>query len=144
MKYYKIEPEVPASFGTETIFNRSVIPMEIESLHLLFEGWLGSEIMELSPVFFVSLQMALKIEKIKFSGLDCLENIKAEKSENFEEMYPNKAIPSCKLLRISGIPYVDDMGIDNGYLIVSERVNDLLNQFDLSDVDIEEVKSSQK
>lgn len=141
MKYYKINPEVPASYGEETIFNTSVIPIEIIKLHLVFEGWLGSDIMTISPVFFVTKILADKIEFFSFTGLKCIENVKVEKSENFREIYPDKEVPSCKLLRINGSPYSDDFGIKNGSLIISEKVKDLLNQFNLTDVSFEDTSA---
>ena len=141
MKFYKIYPEVPAFFGDNTKFDRSVIPMLVEKLHIKFDGWLGSDIMELSPIFYVTQRLGRKLRNTNLSGIAKYDVIESEKSENFVEIFSDKQIPSCELLRINGRPFVDDFGLDKGCLIVSERANDLLHQFNLSGVDIVEVTS---
>ena len=139
MKFYKVYPEVPASFGKETKFEQTSIPMKISNLKIQFEGWLGSDIMELSPLFFVTERLGLKLQTMNLTGIESLESLDAFKSENFNEIYPDKEIPKCQLLKVSGHAFVDDFGIESGYLIVSERIYNILHEFNLTGVEIEEL-----
>lgn len=73
MKYYNLKCEVPGGLGTETIYDKSVTPWAILKLHLVFEGWLGGNILTVSSCLLVSkqLQSALLFE---YSGVLCYEH----------------------------------------------------------------------
>ena len=57
MKYYMIEPEVAGEIGENTIYdnydeiiNQKKKPI-ISHLHYIFDGWLGDELLEVTPCF---------------------------------------------------------------------------------------------
>jgi hypothetical protein len=138
MVFYKIHPEVPASIGKNSVIERiQDVPLKIIKLHLVFEGWLGGDLMETSPAFYVTKKLKDALSNSMLSGIANFLLVEVSKSENFLELYPNKQLPDFFFLKIKGTPYMDDFGIDKGFLIISERAKDFLSNFNLSDSVIE-------
>lgn len=50
-KYYTISPEVPGSLGENTIFDKSTVPWGVEKIHVSFDGWIGSDLLNFSMFF---------------------------------------------------------------------------------------------
>jgi hypothetical protein len=144
MIFYKVRPEVPASIGKNSIIERHPgVPMKITKLHLVFEGWLGSDIMETSPVFYVTERLKEGLSGSTFSGISEFSLIEdVTKSDNFLELYPDKNLPKLFSIKITGVPHKDDFSIDKGYLIISDRAKQFLTGFNLGDSEIEEVQVS--
>ena len=141
-KYYKIYPEVPAGIGENSVINRIPgQPLEVIKMHLVFEGWLGSDLMKTSPVFYVTEKLKDALEKEDFSGISVFEKIEVTKSENFIELYPELELPNFFLMRIIGVAYKSDFGIDIGKLVVSELALNFLKQFQFTQVEIEEISN---
>ena len=137
MSWYKIKPEVPASIGPNSILERtSGAPLKVIKLHLIFEGWLGGDLMETSPVFYVTESLKNGLQSSSLSGIDAFEKIEITRSSNFLELYPDKELPDFFLLRINGIPYTDDFGLDKGYLVLSSKAKDFLMKYNLSDAEL--------
>ena len=74
MKYYMIEPEVAGEIGENTIYdnydeiiNQKKKPI-ISHLHYIFDGWLGDELLEVTPCFLISERLKKEIENHGFSG----------------------------------------------------------------------------
>jgi hypothetical protein len=134
MMFYKIRPEVPAAIGKNSILERTAgIPLKVVKLHLEFEGWQGGDLLETSPVFYVTERLKEGIGNSKLTGVaDFLLIDELTKSKNFLELYPKKEIPKLYLLKVEGTPFKDDFGVDNGYLIISETAKRLLTEFNLS------------
>lgn len=68
MKYYMIEPEVAGEIGENTIYdnydeiiNQKKKPI-ISHLHYIFDGWLGDELLEVTPCFLISERLKKEIE----------------------------------------------------------------------------------
>lgn len=140
MKHYEVELEVPAGIGENSVLKRrSGYPLQVEKLHLDFEGWMGNDIMETSPVFYITEKLRFGLEKSELSGISHFENIEVTKSENFEELYPNKKLPSFFLFRINGQARQDDFGVESGKLIVSGKALEFLKNFNLSEAEINEL-----
>jgi hypothetical protein len=141
MKYYKINPEVPAGLGINSILERTPgHPLKVINLHLVFEGWLGGDLLETSPVFYVTERLKSGMEQTSLSGIQSFDDVEVSKSENFLELYPNKDLPKIFLLRINGRAYDDDFGIDKGVLVISETAKNFLAGYNLSNSDIEETQ----
>jgi hypothetical protein len=51
MKKFKIHPEVPGGLGANTIYDKTTIPWKIEKLHVVIDGWMGGDLLNvlLSP-----------------------------------------------------------------------------------------------
>lgn len=138
MKYFKINCEVPAFYGSKTKFDRREGYLRVLKLHLLFEDWLGSDLMQISPIYFVTTELADELSQSELSGIDGFEDAIVEKHENFKLLHPDDDIPSCKMLKITRNKQFTDFSILNGSLIVSERALDFLNKFNISGAKIYE------
>ncbi len=135
--FYNIKPECPAQMGSKTIFDKSVTPWKITQLHLVFDVWLGGDLLKESPCFFVTERFLEKIKIDEISGLKSISPIRVSSSETFKNLYPNRIPPNCFLLQINGKPGVDDIGIHpSSQLIISQKFLDRLRKVDLSNAKI--------
>lgn len=143
MKYFRLRPEVPAGVGENSKIERIPgSPLKVKKLHLVFEGWLGDDLMKTSPVFYVTEKLKKSLESSKLSGILNFEKIEITKSENFEELYPNQKLPDFFLFRINGTARQDDFGVEAGKLIVSEKALAFLKDFNLSETEIEDLEDA--
>ncbi|MCR6641672.1 MAG: hypothetical protein NVV82_22445 [Sporocytophaga sp.] len=134
--FYKIDPEVPGQLGKETKYDQSIMPWPITKLHVIFDGWLGGDLLKISSCFIVTKALMLELEKAKISGIE-FENFKLEISDMFKELYPNKELPQFYWLKIKGEAGKDDFGkAPKNKLIVSQNALNILNHFNLSDSEI--------
>ncbi|MBP9134789.1 MAG: hypothetical protein KBF75_12220 [Saprospiraceae bacterium] len=141
MRFFKIMPEVPASFGQETVFERvSGAPLKVTKVQLIFDGWLENDLMETSPIYYITVRLKCFLHTKNLSGIESFEIIEALKSETFLELYPEKKLPTIYQIKINGNPFVDDFGINNGYLIISEKVKNYLAEFNVSCASFEEIE----
>lgn len=139
MKYFKINLEVPAGLGEKSILERTPgVPLKVIKLHLVFEGWLGSDLLETSPVFYATRKLREGLESSGLSGIKAFEDIEVSKSENFVELYADKELPDFFLLSLNGKAYKDDFGVDKGTLVISEKAKEFLEAYSLIGADIEE------
>lgn len=130
--YYVIEPEVAGGFGENTEIDRSSGRMEVKKLHYKFDGWLGDQLLESTPCYIVSEQLAIEIDREKLSGAE-FDEVEVTVSDQFADMYPNREIPKFVWLKVTGTPGEDDFGIASGLrLTVSERALNLLKQIGIS------------
>lgn len=141
MRFIKIEPEVSVYIGERTVFDKSVVPWYVQKLHLEFEGWFGDDLVTASPVFCVTQRLKEGLESSSLSGISNFDSIEITKTENFEELYPDKELPAFFLLRINGESKKDDIAIEAGDLIISERALEFLQGFNLSEAEIEDLKN---
>lgn len=140
MSYYKVEPEVPAGIGVNSIIEHIPgQPLRIDKLHLEFEGWLGADLMGTSPAFYITERLKSGIEAGSYSGIVGFEPIEVSKSDNFRELYPDKELPNLYLLRLDGKSRESDFAVENGILIVSQTAKSLLDSYDMSIGEFEEL-----
>jgi hypothetical protein len=135
--FYSLEPEVAGELGDRTIMDSSVHPPIVTKLHHLFTGWLDDELLECFPCYIVTEGLMEDIKKLEPSG--CIfDDLIIEKSEQFNDMYPNKMLPAFKWLKVSGDPGKDDFGISaDNLLVVSERVMNILKSHSFNECDVE-------
>ncbi|WP_028226702.1 hypothetical protein [Paraburkholderia ferrariae] len=130
--YYVIEPEVAGGFGERTIINRSSGKMVVTRLHYELEGWLGDPLLESTPCYIATKDLAREIENRQLSGVE-FDFVEITLSDQFEKIHANKAVPDFVWLKAVGEPGKDDFGIGSGLrLVVSERVLDILKQYGVS------------
>lgn len=139
MLFYDLEPEVPGGLGDNTVVDVSVHPPIVSSLHIVFDGWLGDELLEVFPAFIVSATLSDQILQQKFVGFDVRDCL-IEKSEQFIEFNPDVLIPDFKWLVVNGRSGDDFCLSTENKLRVSERVLTLLKSQNLQYCDIVEVK----
>ena len=134
--FYSLEPEVAGELGPKTIMDSSVHPPIVSKLHFIFSGWLGDEIIECFPCYIVTEGLVQEIKKLQPSGC-WFDDVTIEKSEQFNELYPNKLLPKFKWLKVEGKAGKDDFGISpDNLLVVSERMLKVLKSFNLNECDI--------
>jgi hypothetical protein len=131
-EYYVVEPEVAGGFGEHTEIDRSSGRMDVKKLHYQLDGWLGDELLESTPCFIVSEQLAQAIERGQLTGVG-FDDVEVTISNQFRDLYPNRKLPKFIWLKVNGKPGQDDFGIAAGLrLIVSGRALDLLKQVGIS------------
>jgi len=124
--FYELAPEVAGHLGPDSIMDTSRHPPIVHVLHYEFDGWSGDELIESFPCFIVTDNLKQLIERAKPTGCS-FGSVNVSTSEEFEELYPGRNLPSFSWLMIGGVAGRDDFGISatNG-LIVSERLLQVL------------------
>jgi len=146
MKLFLLEPEVSGGLGERTTFGEN---NRVVNLHYEFQGWLGDELLESSPCFIVTESLANSLSANKLSGI-MLEDAEVTTSEEFDELYPNRALPRFKRLipqgvvNITATRFSDWSGHDfcissKNYLVVTERAFEIISKHALSNCDITEL-----
>lgn len=155
MKLFVIEPEVAGEIGESTIYeNYDAVATKgerpiISHLHFIFMGWLGDDILEVTPCFLISEKLKKAIERSDLKGYK-FEDIEISLSEEYEDMYPNREEPCfCRLLPQGTINVQDEMysnwdGMDfcvteKSYLVLSEKAIKILKCFQIDNADITEI-----
>lgn len=156
MEFYVLEPEVAGSIhGQKSIITDvGVVPPRIEYLDYRFDGWLGDDLLESVLTFIVTERLKDALLEISPTGVE-FASMTTSKSEQFEEMYPNKKLPKFVWLKITGQGGVDDFGffdkartilagkITQGKrLVVSERVLDIMEKFQIDNCEIDILSAS--
>lgn len=165
MSLFVIEPEVSGGIGENTVYQNydaivesGAIPI-ITHLHFVFEGWLGDDILEVTPCFLVSEKLKKMIERESLCGYK-FQNIEISLSDNFLEMYPNRELPTFFRLIPLGKVIIqeesytnwDNMDFcisDKAYLVLSEQAKKVIERSNINYADFFEVipqksKSMQK
>ena len=133
-----IEPEVSGGLGNDTIIDSTVHPPIIHRLHYEFAGWLEDDIIESFPCFLVTESLRIAFEKEKLNGFT-FEDVKTSKSEDFEELYPNKTLPKFYWIKIDGTAGINDLGISTDFrLVVSSKTFRVLKSFNINNAEFEE------
>jgi hypothetical protein len=139
MKFYKIHPEVPGGLGANTIYNKDVAPWELTHPHLIFDGWLGGDILKISNCYLITEDLKKSREFSGLSGILSYEPIDIELSQTFNNLYPNKKLPKIYRIIINGVKGIDDFWMLDYYkLVISEKALNILKKYNISDMEIEE------
>lgn len=137
MKFYIIRPEIPAGIGENSQLERTLgKPLKVIKLHLAFEDYSGSDLMKTSPVFYVTKKLKEGLYNSDLTGIECFESFEVSKSENFEEMHPNKVLPIFYWFKINGVAKKTDFGVELGKLIVSEKAKLFLESYNVNTANI--------
>ena len=135
MKFYNLQCEVPGGFGTQTIFNKQSVPWEIEQLNVVFDGWLGGNILALSSAILITDSLKSQITP-EISGIQEFQDAIVERSDIFESLQSKTVLPKFTFLKVGDQAFFDDIALaryDNLYnqLIISERFKIILDKFEL-------------
>lgn len=137
--YYLLEPEVSGQFGEKSELDTNVHPPIVEKLHVIFDGWLGDDIIELFPCFIVSERLRNGIKRSALTGYQ-FDNIILTKSKQFKEIYGERIIPNFYWFKINGKLELDDFWISKNHMLsVTKQALDLLNKFNINYADISRV-----
>ncbi len=137
-KFLDIHPEVAGHVGESTIYDHSKeYPPRLSNLEYEFDDWFGDAIVESFPCFIVTEQLAEALRESKMTGF-VFDTVFVTKSPEFDDLYHDKTgpLPNFEWLKIEGVPYRDDMGLDMGTIenwhyrfIVSERALEMFRKF---------------
>lgn len=140
MKSYKIHPEVPGGIGKNTEYNKNEIPWKIRHLHVIFEGWLGGDLLKISTCYLVTAALKEKIQSAKLTGVLGFANFEFDLSDTFKHLYPGKSLPGMYWMQLTTELGKFDLAInDKNKLIVTETAMKILKEVNLSDAEIEEL-----
>ncbi|HYO64886.1 MAG TPA: hypothetical protein VEU33_02285 [Archangium sp.] len=122
--------------------NTSVHPPEVSHFHHRFEGWLGDELLEVFPCFLVSSALAKALEEARLVGFS-LDDVEVSVSPEFQELYPGRALPEFRWLKITGKDRDADFWLTPDFrLEVSSRTLTVLSKFQLAHAVIEATKAN--
>jgi hypothetical protein len=132
MEYFYVEPEVAGGLGEHTVMDRSVHPPIVKRLHYQLEGWLGDAVLESFPVFIVTEEAKEALLGMGATGA-AFDEVEVTVTDQFEELYPARELPSFARLKPEGQAGRDDIGAAaDGRLVVSQRVLDVLSGLGIS------------
>ncbi len=135
--YYLIEPEVPGQWADDIVVDRSTHPPEVKELNLVFDGWLGDDILEVFPSFIVTEKLADAMYDHGLSGFE-FRDVKVSISEQFKEIYGEKELPRFLWLYPHREETPKDVSLkEDGSLLLSERAMSVFKRFNLQNCDIE-------
>ena len=137
MRFWKLTPEDPAELGDDTTMDTTVHPPVVNSLHLMFVGWLGSEFIECFPIYAATRGLADDLERAGLTGFQ-VADLQMTLDEQFQEMYPDRQLPGFVWLKIVGSARSDDFGMDADHkVVVSDRALAVLKSRKMVDCDVE-------
>jgi hypothetical protein len=139
MKYYLLEPESPGGFGPDSVFfDVKARPPRIAKFNYEFDIWPRDPLIEAVACYIVTELLREKIEALHPTGVS-FGLVEISKSGQFEDLYPNFALPKFVWLQVSGKAGQDDFGLSTTHsLVVSERVLSLLKEAGMSHCDVAE------
>lgn len=132
MRFSFVEPEVAGGWGSNTIADRSTVPVTVKHLHYEFDGWLGDVLLESTPCFIVTDEAEAAIRKAKLSGAG-FAAMEASVSDTFRDTHSDRALPKFQRLTPLGTPGVDDFALAADLrLVLSEKAIGVLKELGLN------------
>ena len=127
MKFFRLDPEAAGGLARMTVMDRSTHPPLVTRLHYEFDGWLGDELLQSFPCFIVTQALASSLAAADLTGTS-FDLVIVTVSQQFRDMYGDRALPEFSWLKVCGRAGADDFGVDNNnYLVVSERALRMMN-----------------
>ena len=138
MTYFLLEPEVAGDFGPATTGDLRARPPRIEKFNFEFDVWPCDPLLEAISTFIVTDRLKEVLIRAHASGVT-FGNVETTRSETYFDLYGDRPLPAFSWLQITGRAGKDDFGLSSsGYLIVSERMMNLLQAFGLSHCEMSE------
>lgn len=144
MNYYLLQPEVPGGVSDYTRYSSETYPngaRKVLFLHIDMDGWLGGDLLENTPCFFITERLLHAFQENEMTGYT-IEEMMITKSELFEELQPDDTLPA--FIRLIPTEFVHEGLLTNDFyfsknnsLVVSETCLRVLQQFNLSICEIE-------
>jgi hypothetical protein len=134
---FVLMPEVAGGLGDGTVIDRSTTPPIVSRLHYVMEGWLGDDLLETFPCYIVTERLGNALRSQSLSGI-AFGSVQVSKSQQFEDLYPNRQLPKFFWLKVTGNAGRDDFGLSADFnLVVSDHALGILRRFNLSNCEIE-------
>ena len=132
MRYFSIEPEVAGDLGENTIMDSNRHPPLVKKLHYEFITWLGDALLESFPCFIVTESGMKKLQAASLTGIN-FGPVEVTASEEFQDFYPDRKLPTFAWMQAQGVPGQDDFSIGPDFrLVVSERALQVLRELGIS------------
>lgn len=126
MKYFNFEAEVAGGFGPRSVTQETPGKLIVHRLHYVFEGWSGDEIVESTPCYVVTEELASRIMACGLTGISFGE-VEVEASGVFKELHPGRSLPTFVWMKVFGAKMKDDFFFAGyGRLVVSERAMEVI------------------
>ncbi len=126
MNYFNLEAEVAGGFGPHSVTQQSAGGLTVHKLHYIFEGWFGDEIVESTPCYVVTEELARAITARGLTGVS-FDEVEIERSDIFRELHADKGLPPFVWMKICGTKMKDDFFFAGyGRLVVSERALEVI------------------
>ncbi len=136
--FFYIEPEVSGGLGENVVADTTVHPPIVSKLHYLFDGWLGDDLLESFPCYVVSERIKNELLTEELVGFQ-IDELEVSKSEQFDDLYPGKNLPSFYWLKVTGDAGEDDFGIASDHrLVVSDKALGVLKRGCIEQADLED------
>ena len=140
MAYYALEPEVAGGFGPNTVFlDVKARPPLIAKFNYEFDVWLGDPLLEAVGCYIVMETLREKIGTVQASGVS-FGPVEISKSGQFQDLYPDVALPSFLWLQVTGNAGQDDFGLSRiasrTRLVVSGQILKILEEAGMSHCEI--------
>ena len=115
-----------------------VRPPQIEKFNYEFDTWLGDPLLEALGTFIVTDRLRQRLIEAHASGV-AFGDVEVTKAGIFLDLYGDRPLPAFCWLQITGRAGKDDFGLSSsGYLIVSERIMNLLKLVGLKYCEVSE------
>ncbi|MFC3960205.1 hypothetical protein [Halovivax cerinus] len=139
--YYHIHPEVAGELGAETEHDGSSLPPtqeSIQKLHYEFSGWLGDELLKSYSCYIITDSVKNHLDGSELSGWE-INDVQVTTSVQFQELHPDRDLPTFHWLKITGEPGEDDFGIaENNRLVISESALSVLQEVTIDNAEVDE------
>lgn len=135
--YHYVDAEVPGGLGQGSTYDPAVRAADSGPLHIVFDGWMGDDLVTTSPFWFVTERLAAALRAAALTGFE-LEPATASTGEQYE-LTTKRALPSTwlRLIPVGSVDEADDVVLeDTTELLVSDAALEVLRAFDLEDADI--------
>ncbi|MEV6278637.1 hypothetical protein [Nocardia sp. NPDC051832] len=137
MRFHLIEPEVAGGHGPGTVYDWSTVPATVTKLEYEFADWLGDALLESTPCFVVTAEVAGQIARMGLSGATFDDVIVSISPEGEELM--DAELPAWRWLKPTGKPGESDFGVNDALsLVVSDRALAVLADAGIRNADVTE------
>ena len=129
--YYTIDPEVTGELGEDSSYDEAQRAVDKGPLQLIFEGWLGDDLIAMSPFWFVTEQLASAMKEASLTEFE-LDPVTVSKGDQWELAARFELPPVWfRLIPTGSIESGDDVALDDG-LVVSNRALEVFQSFSLT------------
>jgi hypothetical protein len=142
MTYFTLEPEWAGNFGPATTGDLTTRPPRIDKFNFEFDIWPCDPLLEAICAFIVTDPLKERLIEAQAAGI-AFGHAEITKSGIYLDVHGERPLPAFSWLQITGRAGRDDFGLSSShYLVVSERMMNLLKAFGLNHCEISEYDSN--
>ena len=138
MTYFVLEPEVAGDFGPGTTGDLRARPPQVQKFNYEFDTWPYDPLLEALGTFIVTDRLRQRLIEAHATGV-AFGDVEVTKSGLYLDLYGDRPLPALSWLQITGRAGEDDFALSSsGHLMISERMMNLLKEFELKYCDVSE------